>query len=65
MASSLKKRITTVCVVWAVLALGLFGAVMTGIMDKDLFLKVFSTGFVIFAVLVTVMSRELYSGPDE
>jgi len=61
---SLKKRIKTVCILWAVLAIGLFGGVMTGLLDKDLFMKIFSTGFVIFAVLVTVMSRELYTNDD-
>ena len=59
-----QKLVLYISIVWMVLGLILLGVLLGGGLSKDLFLKIFAGGFVLYALLVTIVSRVLPSDPS-
>ena len=56
------RWVLIVSVGWVVLGLVLLGALLAGLISKNLFLNIFAGGFVLYVIVVTVVSRVL---PDQ
>jgi hypothetical protein len=58
-----QKIVLIISVVWMVLGLALLGILLAGLISKNLFLNIFAGGFVLYALVVTVVSRVLPGDP--
>lgn len=56
------KKIT---IVWFVIGLAMFGALMAELISKDLFLNLFAGGFIVWVIVISVLSRAMWDNSSE
>ncbi len=61
----LKQTLMWICAVWAIAALALFGMAIGGVISKDTFQWLFVAGFILFAVIASLLSHVLYQGSTD
>ena len=64
-AKHIRKWIKVLSIGWMALGLVLVGLALGDVLSKSLFQKIFAILFVIYALVVTALTRFLYNQPEE